>query len=111
VNCHRNEEFPPLLLVIGGREKYRHIGSLRDVAEMLVIPWPSDDGEEYMASITACLEVIHGRIAAKDGRIALIRAAEEAGIPVITVVYETPFEENRLRPSRLTLTPYIRLRS
>lgn len=110
MNCHRDEEFPPLLLVIGGREKYRHIGSLRDVAEMPIIPWPSDDGEEYMAAITACLEVIRGRIAAKDARIALIRAAE-AGIPVITVVYETLFEENRLRPSRLTLRPYIRLRS
>ncbi|QFY64070.1 DUF982 domain-containing protein (plasmid) [Rhizobium grahamii] len=72
---------------MGGREKYRHIGSLRDVAETLIISWPSDDGEEYMTAIKACLEAIHGRVAAHEARAALIRAAEEAGIPVITVVH------------------------
>ena len=87
MNWDRNEDFLPLLLVMGGRDKYRHIGSLRDVAEALIIAWPSDDGEEYMTAIKACLEAIHGRVAAHEARAALIRAAEEAGIPVITVVH------------------------
>lgn len=87
MNWDTNEEFPPLMLVMRGREKYRHIGSLRDVAEALIISWPSDDGEEYMGAIKACLEAIHGRVPAKEARTALIRAAEEAGIPVITVVH------------------------
>ncbi len=87
MNWDRNGDFLPLLLVMGGREKYRHVASLRDVAETLIIAWPTDDGEEYMAAIKACLEAIHGRVDAKDARLALIRAAEEAGIPVITVVH------------------------
>ncbi len=62
VNWHRSEDFAPLMLVMSGQEKHRLIRSLGEVAEALVA-------------------------AAKTARAALIRAAEEAGIPVIAVVH------------------------
>ncbi|KEC75136.1 UNVERIFIED_ORG: ABC-type sugar transport system substrate-binding protein [Rhizobium esperanzae] len=40
-----------------------------------------------MAAVKACLDAIHGNIPAKAARDALIRAAEEAGIPVIAIAH------------------------
>ncbi|MBW9113512.1 DUF982 domain-containing protein [Rhizobium cauense] len=87
MNWHRSDQFAPLMLLMGGREKYRLVSSLREVAETLIAAWPSDDGEEYMAAVKICLEAIHGKLSAQDAREALIRAADEAGIPVIRVVH------------------------
>jgi len=84
---HRSDHFAPLMLVMGGREKYRLVGSLREVAEALIGDWPSDDGEEYMEAVKACLDAIHGKLSAQEAREALIRAADEAGIPVIRAVH------------------------
>ena len=58
-----------------------------DVAEALIGTWPSDDGEEYVIAVRACLEAIHGNLSPNEARNALIRAAEEAGIPVISVAH------------------------
>ncbi|TAY61548.1 DUF982 domain-containing protein [Rhizobium ruizarguesonis] len=49
--------------------------------------WPVDDGEEYLIAIRACRDAIHGEVPSEDAREALIRAADEAGISVITVVH------------------------
>ena len=87
MDWHRSEDFAPLMLVMSDREKHRLVTSLREVAEALIVAWPSDDGEEYMAAVKTCLDAIHGHIPAMAARAALIRAAEEAGIPVITVVH------------------------
>ncbi|OWW02355.1 hypothetical protein ATY81_22190 [Rhizobium sp. R72] len=86
MDWHRSEDFAPLMLVMSGQEKHRLVTSLREVAEALIIAWPTDDGEEYVAAVKTCLDAIHGHIPAKAARAALIRAAEEAGIPVIAVV-------------------------
>ncbi|MBB2680597.1 UNVERIFIED_ORG: ABC-type sugar transport system substrate-binding protein [Rhizobium esperanzae] len=40
-----------------------------------------------MAAVKACLDAIYGNIPAKAARDALIRAAEEAGIPVIAIAH------------------------
>lgn len=77
-----SEEFAPLMLVVSGSEKYKLVATLFQAAEMLTVSWPIDDGEEYLTAIRACL---HGEIPAQDARAALIRAADEASIPVITV--------------------------
>ncbi|WP_049732272.1 DUF982 domain-containing protein [Rhizobium ecuadorense] len=87
VDWHRSEDFAPLMLVMSGREKHRVIRSLREVAEALVAAWPTDDGKEYIAAVKTCLDAIQGNIPAKAARTALLRAAEEASIPVIAVVH------------------------
>ncbi|MBB3318851.1 MULTISPECIES: DUF982 domain-containing protein [unclassified Rhizobium] len=87
MNWHRSDIFAPLMLVVGGREKYRLVSSLREAAEALIGDWPSDDGEEYMEAVKICLDAIHGKLTAHEAREALIRAADEAGIPVIRVVH------------------------
>jgi len=84
---HRSDHFAPLMLVMGGREKYRLVGSLREVAEALIGDWPSDDGEEYVEAVKVCLDAIHGKLSAQEAREALIRAADEAGIPAIRAVH------------------------
>ncbi|MDQ0562451.1 hypothetical protein QO004_004256 [Rhizobium mesoamericanum] len=87
MDWHRSEDFAPLMLVMSGKEEHRLVTSLREVAEALIVAWPTDDGEEYMAAVKICLDAIYGNIPAKAARAALIRAAEEAGIPVIAVVH------------------------
>ncbi|EGE55655.1 hypothetical protein RHECNPAF_890067 [Rhizobium etli CNPAF512] len=87
INWHGGKDFAPLTLVVGDRAKPRLIRSLREVAEVLIVAWPTDDGEEYMAAVKACLDAIYGNIPAKAARDALIRAAEEAGIPVIAIAH------------------------
>ncbi|MGO7091757.1 DUF982 domain-containing protein [Rhizobium leguminosarum] len=82
---HTSAEFTPLMLVVSGSEKYKLVATLFQAAEMLTASWPIDDGEEYLIAIRACRSAIHGEIPAQDARAALIRAADEAGIPVITV--------------------------
>ncbi|MBY4592438.1 DUF982 domain-containing protein [Rhizobium redzepovicii] len=82
-----SEEFVPLMLVVSGPEKYKLVASLVQAAEMLTVGWPIDDGDEYLIAIRACRAAIHGEISAQDARAALIRAADEAGISVITAVH------------------------
>lgn len=85
INWRESKDFASLTLVIGDREKL--VRSLREVAEVLIVAWPTDDGEEYMAAVKTCLDAIHGNIPPKAARDALIRAAEEAGIPVIAIAH------------------------
>ncbi|WP_431323458.1 DUF982 domain-containing protein [Rhizobium sp. YTU87027] len=87
MNWHRSGDFIPLMLMMGGPEKYRLITSLGDVAEALIAAWPIDDGEDYVVAVKACLDAIHGNASPQDARAALISAAREAGIPVITVAH------------------------
>jgi sugar/nucleoside kinase (ribokinase family) len=78
-------DFTTLFLVLTDREAYR-IRSLEDAAVALLNMWPDDDGEAYIVAVKACLDAMLGDIKPEVARLALIRAAEEAGIPVITVV-------------------------
>ncbi|MBB5663481.1 hypothetical protein GGE68_001657 [Rhizobium leguminosarum] len=87
VDLRRSDDFAPLMLMMSGQEKSRLVRSLGEVAKALVVAWPTDDGKEYMAAVKACLDAIYGNIPAKAARDSLIRAAEEAGIPVIAVAH------------------------
>ncbi|MGO7897936.1 DUF982 domain-containing protein [Rhizobium ruizarguesonis] len=84
---HTSGEFAPLMLVVSGPEKYKLVATLGQAAEMLMDGWPVDDGEEYLIAIRACRDAIHGEVPSEDAREALIHAADEAGISVITVVH------------------------
>ncbi|RUM16869.1 DUF982 domain-containing protein [Rhizobium phaseoli] len=87
VNWRRNDDFAPLVLVMSGEEENMLVRSLGEVAKALVVGWPADNGKEYIAAVKACLDAIQGDIPAKTARAALIRAAEEAGIPVVAAVH------------------------
>jgi len=87
VNWRRSDDFAPLVLVMSDEKENRLVRSLGEVAKALVVAWPSDDGKEYMTAVKTCLDAIYGTIPAKAARDALIRAAEEAGIPVIAAVH------------------------
>ncbi|AIC25430.1 MULTISPECIES: DUF982 domain-containing protein [Rhizobium] len=79
-------DFAPLVLFIGGRGKYKIVRTLRDVAEVLMIEWPLDDGEEYVAAVKACADAITGQAGMDELRDLLLSAATEAGIVVLSVI-------------------------
>lgn len=81
------ERIPPLVLMLGGREKYRVVRTLRDIAEVLITDWPSEDGEEYVVAVKACVDAIAGQIDVSELQDAIRRAAAEAGIAILTVVH------------------------
>ncbi|WP_064706156.1 DUF982 domain-containing protein [Rhizobium bangladeshense] len=87
VDWRRSEDFAPLMLVMSGQEQHRLVRSLSDVADALINGWPTGDGREYIAAVKTCLDAIQGNIPPDVARAALILAAEEAGIPVITVAH------------------------
>jgi hypothetical protein len=73
------------MLVLEGREAFR-IRTLYDAGNVLISMWPDEDGEKYVIAVKACLDAITGDATIDYARRALIEAAEEAGIAVITVV-------------------------
>ncbi|MBB3656197.1 putative lipid-binding transport protein (Tim44 family) [Rhizobium sp. BK650] len=79
-------EFAPLILVFEDRRQRITIRTVGEAANALMREWPSDDGEEFLSAVRACLDVINGKADADQLRKAIIRAANEAGITVITVL-------------------------
>ncbi|MDF0700455.1 DUF982 domain-containing protein [Rhizobium sp. MC63] len=78
--------FTPVGLALRGTRTRKIVGTLGDAAQILINEWPSDDGEEYIAAVKACVDAISGQIAPEQFREALLRAADEAGIAALTVV-------------------------
>jgi hypothetical protein len=70
---------------MGYREACK-IRTWEGAAIALLNMWPVDDGEAYVVAVKACLDAMLRQIKPEIARVALIRAAEEAGSPVITVV-------------------------
>ncbi|MGX9992498.1 DUF982 domain-containing protein (plasmid) [Rhizobium sp. Z1P35] len=81
--------FTPVGLALRGQPVHRIIRTLGDAAYMLLKDWPSDDGEEYVTAVKACVDAISGQIAPEQFRDAFLRAADEAGIAAITIVTKT----------------------
>ncbi|ARM86619.1 hypothetical protein RHEC894_CH00263 [Rhizobium sp. CIAT894] len=79
-------DFSPLVLFLGGRQKRRIVRTLRDAAEVLMVDWPFEDGEEYVVAVKACADAIIGQIGMDELREMLISAAREAGMGVLTVI-------------------------
>lgn len=87
-------DFPPLVLFLGGRRKYKIVRTLRDAAEVLIKDWPFEDGEEYVVAVKACADAITGQTGMDGLRELLLGAAREAGIAVLSVVPDS----NRTTP-------------
>jgi hypothetical protein len=83
---YESNDFPTLHLTSNGMTV--RIGTLVAAAEALLSRWPPDeDGEEYVVAVKTCLDAITGIVTAGEARLALIRAAEEAGMRVITLAH------------------------
>ncbi|GLR59317.1 DUF982 domain-containing protein [Rhizobium indigoferae] len=78
--------FTPVGLALRCKRTRKIVRTLGDAAQILIKEWPSDDGEEYIAAVKACVDAISGQIAPEQFREALLRAADEAGIAALTVV-------------------------
>ncbi|MBY5416092.1 MULTISPECIES: DUF982 domain-containing protein [Rhizobium] len=88
MNWNTSSAFAPVGLALRGRATHKVVCTLGDGAHILIKDWPSDDGEEYVAAVKACVDAISGQIAPEQFREALLRAADEAGIAALTVVHQ-----------------------
>ncbi len=84
---NRTTGIAPIALVFTDRRGPRIVRTLGDAAAILLRDWPSDDGEEYVTAVKACVDAIKGEIEPDEFRKRLIRAAGEAGITALTVVH------------------------
>jgi len=75
--------FPAVTLVMQSTGEYRRVNSVQAATETLLEHWPIDDGEEYLTAIRICLDAMMGTVRPDVVREALIKAAEEAGVPVM----------------------------
>lgn len=87
MNWNTSSTFPPVGLALHGRPAHKVVRTLGDAAHFLIKDWPSDDGEEYVRAVKACVDAISGQIAPEQFREAFLRAANEAGIAALTVVH------------------------
>ncbi|MGR9268133.1 DUF982 domain-containing protein [Rhizobium leguminosarum] len=85
--------FTPVGLALRGQPAHRIVRTLGDAAYILLKDWPSDDGEEYVTAVKACVDAISGQIAPEQFRDAFLRAADEAGIAALTIVYRDSSEK------------------
>ncbi|MBX5172066.1 DUF982 domain-containing protein [Rhizobium sp. NZLR1b] len=79
-------DFAPLVLFLGDRHKRKIVRTLHDAAEVLMVDWPFEDGEEYVAAVKACADAVMGQAGMDRLRELLLSAAREAGMGVLTVI-------------------------
>lgn len=87
MNWDTSSTFTPIGLALGGRPARKVVRTLGDAAYILIKDWPSNDGEEYVSGVKACVDAISGQIDPEQFREALLRAADEAGIAALTDVH------------------------
>jgi len=92
--------FTPVGIVLRDRATRRVVRTLGDAAHLLMKEWPSDDGEEYVAAVKACVDALTGKISPEQFREILLRAADEAGIAALTVIHHGPEQTQPDRPTR-----------
>ncbi len=63
------------------------VRTVQEAADALMRKWLIDDGEEFLAAVKACLDVMARKAEPEDLRAALIRAADEADVTVVTVLH------------------------
>ncbi|MHC2361741.1 DUF982 domain-containing protein [Rhizobium leguminosarum] len=93
MNWDATSAFTPVGLTLRGQQVHRIVRTLGDAAYVLLKDWPSDDGEEYVTAVKACVDAMSGEIAPEQFRDAFLRAADEAGIAALTIVYRDNSEK------------------
>ncbi|ANL38307.1 DUF982 domain-containing protein [Rhizobium phaseoli] len=87
MNWNTSSTFTPVGLALGGQPARKVVRTLGDAAYILIKDWPSDDSEEYVSAVKACVDAISGQIAPEQFREAFLRAADEAGIAALPVIH------------------------
>jgi len=80
-------EFDPVILMFHDPDRLLSVRTAIGAANALMTEFPCDDGEEFLAAIKVCLDVVQGNAAPGELRAAIIRAAHEAGITAIAVLH------------------------
>ena len=80
-------EFDPVILLFHDPDRLLSIRTAIGAANALMREFPCDDGEEFLAAIKICLDVVNGNADPEELRAAIIRAAAEAGITTIAVLH------------------------
>jgi hypothetical protein len=80
-------EFDPVILILHNPDRLLSVRTAIGAANALMKEFPCDDGEEFLAAIRICIDVVNGNADPWELRAAIIRAAEEAGITAIAVLH------------------------
>ena len=75
-------EFEPIRLEQPDGKGHIVIHSIEDAARKLLTDWPEDDSEEFYNAVKVCLDGINGKADPELVRLAVVAAAEDAGLSV-----------------------------
>lgn len=80
-------EFDPVILLFRDPDRIFSVRTAIGAANTLIKEFPRDGGEEFLAAIEICLDVVEGNAKPEQLRAAIIRAADEAGVTAIVVLH------------------------
>lgn len=63
--------------------QYFVITSTQEALDMLSTKWPVNEGRALIEALETCSAALEGRRSNLDARLGLLRAADEAGVPVV----------------------------
>lgn len=80
-------EFDQVILIFEDPGRRLIVRTALEAANALIKEWPSDDGEEFLTAVKACLDVMIGKASSDELRSAILRAASEAGVGAVAVIH------------------------
>lgn len=80
-------EFDQVILIFKDPGRRLIVRTVHEAANALLKDWPSDDGEEFLSAVKACVDVMIGKASSKELRSAILRAANEAGVPAVAMLH------------------------
>ncbi|MBB3443865.1 hypothetical protein FHT93_003736 [Rhizobium sp. BK379] len=80
-------EFDQVILIFKDPGRQLIVRTVQEAANALLKDWPSDDGEEFLSAVKACVDVMTGKASSWELRSAILRAANEAGVAAVAVLH------------------------
>ena len=80
-------EFDQVILIFEDPGRRLIVRTALEAANALIKEWPSDDGEEFLTAVKACLDVMIGKASSDELRSAILRAASEAGVGAVASIH------------------------
>ncbi|MBB3659795.1 hypothetical protein FHX15_005063 [Rhizobium sp. BK650] len=80
-------EIDQVVLIFKDPSRRLVVRTVHEAANALIKEWPSDDGEEFLSAVKACLDVMIGKASSTELRSAILRAANEAGVAAVAVLH------------------------
>ncbi|MBB3462841.1 DUF982 domain-containing protein [Rhizobium sp. BK377] len=80
-------EFDQVILIFKDPGRRLIVRTAQQAAKALIKDWPSDDGEEFLCAVKACLDVMTGKASSNELRNAILRAANEAGVAAVAALH------------------------